>query len=91
MCYSPIMRPEDKLPEDWSEAQNALFAKVYRWMIANRTVFPHPAAAQMSIEHWQTISHNAAWCAAELLEAASLRLIDDLDQVIAESPQELNG
>lgn len=82
----------NELPDDWSEAQNALFTKVYKFITANPGAFQHPRAAALPAEHWQTIAHNAAYCAAELLENDSLRVLDaDTEELIAASPERLNS
>lgn len=80
------------LPDDWSDAQNALFTKVYKFMIANQDAMCHPASKSMPIEYWQTVAHNSAWIAAELAESDSVRILDvDTEQTIAESPGSLNS
>lgn len=79
------------LPSDWSEAQNTLYVKVHRFMSANKDSMCHPRGAVLDVEHWQTICHNAAFTAAEMLETDFLRILDvDTEEVIAESPGRLN-
>lgn len=82
----------DILPEDWSVAQNSLFTRVYKFMTANMAAMTHPECPFLETQHWQTICHNAAFLAAELREADSLRIIDsETEQTIAESPGGLNS
>ena len=84
--------PVENLPDDWSEAQNILYVKVHRFMSANKNAMSHPQAPVFTDEHWQTVCHNAAFLAAEMLETDSLRILDvDTEEVIAESPGRLNG
>lgn len=79
-------------PEEWTAEQNAMFVKVYRFLIANQPAVKHPSAPMASEEHWQTICHNAAWTAAEFMDTDDLRVIDlDTEEVLAQSPQGLNS
>lgn len=73
-------------PEEWTEAQNALFVRVYRFMIGNQSAVRHPKCFEISPAHWQTICHNAAWTAAEMLETDDLTVLDaDTEEVVASS------
>lgn len=81
-----------ELPDDWTEPQQVLFTKVYKFMTVSMAGIVHPNAPIISPQHWQTICHNAAYTAAELLEHDSLRVVDvDTDETIAESPGSLNS
>lgn len=55
-------------PDNWTNEQNTLFARVYRHMEANQLVFTHPKAARVTNEHWQTTCWNAAYFAAACVE-----------------------
>lgn len=78
---------DKNLPDDWTEEQNAIFTRVYKFLIANAAAVQHPRAAPVAVEHWQTIAHNAAWVAAELRDCEEVRILDgDTEEVIAASP-----
>ena len=79
-------------PDDWTDEQNALFVKLYKFIIANQPAMKHPDAPSLPPEHWQTIAHNTAWSAAEFLDADDLTIRDaDSDEVMAWSPKGLNS
>lgn len=80
------------IPERWTEAQKAIYAKVYRFMVTNPNAMRHPDMALPSTEHWQTVAHNAAWIAAEFLELDDLTIVDsDTNQIVAITPHSLNS
>lgn len=79
-------------PEDWTDEQNDMFVKLYRFMIGNQQAIRHPRAAEVTQEHWQTICHNAAWSAAEFMDTDDLTIIDaGTEIVLAQSPKGLNS
>jgi len=54
-----------------------------------RKAFPD---SHIPVDHWQTICHNAAWAAVELLDYDEISIIDsNTGEVIAHSPVELNS
>ena len=78
-------------PDDWDEEQNRLFIAVYRFLIANQKSCTHPDS-HIPVDQWQTICHNAAWAAVELLDYDEISIIDsDTGEIIAHSPIELNS
>lgn len=80
------------IPDEWSEAERALYMRVYRFMVANQGAMCNPTAAPIKPEHWDTIAHNCAWVAADLRDCESLRILDaDTEEVVAESPRGLNS
>lgn len=73
-------------PEEWTDEQNQLFVRVYRFMIANQSGVRHPDSQEIAPAQWQTICHNSAWAAAEMLETDDLTILDtETEQVIASS------
>jgi hypothetical protein len=79
-------------PEDWTAEQSQLYGRVLRFMVANQEAFRHPDGPILRPEHWQTVCHNAAWTAADLLDSESLRIIDgDTGAIVAQSPEMLNS
>lgn len=82
---------EKDLSEDWNVQERELFGRVYRFMVSNQAAMCHPRCS-IPIDQWQTICHNAAWIAADLLNNEALRVLDlDTEEVIAESPKGLNS
>lgn len=68
----------------WSEAQRRIYGRVYRFMLVNQQVQTHPAMGRIPDEHWDTICHNAAWLAAELLEDGDFAIRDlDTNQLLS--------
>lgn len=57
-----------KMPKQWSKHQRRAFKGVKRLMREEQTLFTHPNAAPIPVEHWETVAHNAAWMAAEYAE-----------------------
>jgi hypothetical protein len=53
----------------WSEQARSVFNTVYSAMVANQDLFMHPKAKKLAIEHWNTPSWNAAWTAADAVDA----------------------
>lgn len=79
-------------PDDWTDEQNAMFVKLYKFMIGSQSAVKHPDAPEASADHWQTICHNAAWSAAEFMTTDDLTIIDtETEQVLASSPKGLNS
>ena len=79
-------------PEDWTDEQNAMFVKLYKFMVRSQAAIRHPDSPEVPAEQWQTICHNAAWSAAEFVDADDLTIIDaDTEQVLAHSPKGLNS
>lgn len=79
-------------PEDWTDEQNAMYVKLYKFMLTNQDAIRHPKSSELPHEEWQTICHNAAWGAAEFLDTDDLTIIDtETEQVIAASPKGLNS
>lgn len=77
-------------PEHWTAAQISVFTRTCRFMAQNQFAFHHPGAPLLSVEHWQTVCHNAAWIAAEFLECETLAILDE-DAVFAASMAGLNS
>ena len=48
----------------WSKAQRSRFNEVYSAMKLSPSLFTHPDAITVPVEHWTTIAWNAAWVAA---------------------------
>ncbi len=48
----------------WSKAQRSRFNEVYSAMRMSPSLFTHPDAPTVPVEHWTTIAWNAAWVAA---------------------------
>jgi hypothetical protein len=69
------------LPDEWNEAQVAMFTRMSRFMEANQHVYKHPAAPMADAVHWACVAHNAAWHAAEMLalEDDSALVVVDVD------------
>jgi hypothetical protein len=79
-------------PEEWTEEQNTMFVRLYRFLMANQYAVRHPRSPEIIQEHWQTICHNAAWSAAEFMDTDELTIIDsDTEEVLAQSPRGLNS
>jgi hypothetical protein len=55
---------DDRLPDDWTSEQNALYHAVLAFASCEQAAFSHPAAAAMPPEHWATLCHNFAMYAA---------------------------
>lgn len=53
-----------KMWREWSPRARGVFNLVFSTMRPNQSLFIHPKAAPVSKTHWQTVSWNAAWCAA---------------------------
>lgn len=50
-------------PDEWSDAQRALFSRMFRHMNEQQAMFTHPDATTVESDHWQTTCWNAAWVA----------------------------
>ena len=74
------------VPDEWSEAQRDLYGKVFRFMLQNQSIFSHPDATPIDPEHWNTIAHNPATCAADLSEG-NITISDDDGRVLATSEE----
>lgn len=74
-------------PDDWTPEQFAVFSRVYDFLICNQCGVSHPQAVAISSRHWQTICHNAAYVAAEMIECETLNVLDnETGELIAASP-----
>jgi hypothetical protein len=80
------------LPDDWTDEQQDLFTKVYKFMLVSQGAMTAPEASPIGDRDWGCICFNAAFTAAELLVNESLRIIDlDTEQTLTESPGSLNS
>ena len=49
----------------WSDQAKTIFNKTYEFIIKNQSVMKHPKGPTLHADHWETISWNAAWIAAD--------------------------
>ena len=67
-----IHRVPKKAWKKWDLAQRALFNHMYLVM-DNQTCLKHPDAPTVPASQWKTIRWNAAWLAADSLDADGMR------------------
>jgi hypothetical protein len=72
-------------PDYWTEEQGTVFDKVKRFIASNQDGVRHPGAKSVSQEHWNTIAHNCAYIAAELMDADEVSIFE-AGKLIAKSP-----
>lgn len=53
----------------WSEHAKGVFNRLYSAMTANQDFFKHPKQRLLSDEVWKTPCWNAAWTAADAVDA----------------------
>lgn len=63
-------------PERWTDEQLETYTRIFRFMLVSPRCFQHPEATPVPAEHWHTTAHNAAWYAAEALEAEEFIIRD---------------
>lgn len=76
------------VPDDWTDEQKDLYAKVYQFALSNQMNIAHPDARRMPDEQWDTLCHNFAFFAALKLDPESGDLIlcnDDNEELARES------
>lgn len=74
----------------WNEAQRRIYGRVYRFMVLNQRSACHPDQAHLPADQWDTICHNAAWLAAEFIEAGEITFRDMDGEVVATSKDHLH-
>lgn len=77
------MIEDDCLPDDWTTEQLRLFGEIKALASTNQHLFAHPKAARVSDEHWLTLCHNFAYCAAIVSNGDDFTVHDmDTDEVL---------
>jgi len=64
------------MDQDWTDEQQRVFGRVYRFMLKNQQWCRHPEMSEIKEEHWNTLANNAAWLAAEMLAEGEFELVD---------------
>jgi hypothetical protein len=64
-----ITEQEELRLDDWSLEARRVFHYLYDFMMLNPASFLHPEADEIPEEHWKTIAYNAAWIAANAVDA----------------------
>lgn len=59
------------MDDDWTREQQALFARLFRFMSTNQAAFIPPTRPQLSAEHWDEACHRIASLAADMLCSSS--------------------
>lgn len=67
------------MPKDWTSEQRALFCRLHKLMTESQSVFMHPDAERLSVEHWSTVALNAAWTAAEIIGSENHIVFRDIE------------
>jgi hypothetical protein len=76
---------DDRLPDDFEPEQLALYHAVYSLALPNRALFAHPKATPVPDEHWRTLCHNFAFCAAQMRDGGDITVVTDDDEVLMTS------
>lgn len=73
-----------EMSDRWTEEQRRHYGKLYRFISTNFQQFVHPSTPALTAEQQDTIAHNAAFLAAEMLEPGDIDFMDlDSGEIVA--------